>query len=104
MQTFKQANSLLTIYSFAYDDVIPDGAEDQSGKVNAGDPTLFTVMFGGKSAAARTPKRQMPPHYDAASQQRPEYRRPPSVPPKMDNARARSFMDKMRDLKDRALG
>lgn len=28
----------------------PDGGEDQSGKVNAGDPKLFTVTVGGKSA------------------------------------------------------
>ncbi|KAK0265430.1 hypothetical protein LTS16_012308 [Friedmanniomyces endolithicus] len=39
-------------YAFAYDDVQPDGGEDQSGKVNAGDPVLFTVTVGGKSAAA----------------------------------------------------
>lgn len=38
-------------YAFAYDDVQPDGGEDQSGKVNAGDPKLFTVSVGGKSAA-----------------------------------------------------
>lgn len=37
-------------YAFAYDDVQPDGGEDQSGKVNAGDPVLFTVSAGGKSA------------------------------------------------------
>ena len=39
-------------YAFAYDDVQPDGGEDQSGKVNAGDPVLFTVTVGGKSASA----------------------------------------------------
>jgi hypothetical protein len=38
-------------YAFAYDDVQPDEGEDQSGKVNAGDPVLFTVTVGGKSAA-----------------------------------------------------
>lgn len=37
-------------YAFAYDDVQPDGGEDQSGKVNAGDPVLFTVSAGGQSA------------------------------------------------------
>lgn len=37
-------------YAFAYDDVQPEGGEDQSGKVNAGDPVLFTVSVGGKSA------------------------------------------------------
>ncbi|KAI2633149.1 glycoside hydrolase family 64 protein [Hypomontagnella submonticulosa] len=34
-------------YAFAYDDVQPDGGDDQSGKVNAGDPVLFTVIVGG---------------------------------------------------------
>ncbi|KAI0176526.1 glycoside hydrolase family 64 protein [Hypoxylon sp. FL1284] len=37
-------------YAFAYDDVQPDGGDDQSGKVNAGDPELFTVTVGGKQA------------------------------------------------------
>ncbi|KAK7756121.1 hypothetical protein SLS62_001713 [Diatrype stigma] len=33
-------------YAFAYDDVQPGGGEDQSGKVNAGDPVLLTVSVG----------------------------------------------------------
>ncbi|KAI0888057.1 glycoside hydrolase family 64 protein [Annulohypoxylon maeteangense] len=37
-------------YAFAYDDVQPDGGDDQSGKVNAGDPVLFTVTVGGMEA------------------------------------------------------
>ncbi|KAL2255043.1 hypothetical protein VTK26DRAFT_4268 [Humicola hyalothermophila] len=37
-------------YAFAYDDVQPDGAEDQSGKVNAGDPEVLVVSVGGRSA------------------------------------------------------
>lgn len=37
-------------YAFAYDDVQPDGGDDQSGKVNAGDPALFTVTVGGTQA------------------------------------------------------
>lgn len=36
-------------YAFAYDDVQPNGGEDQSGKVNAGDPVLLTVYVGGGS-------------------------------------------------------
>lgn len=40
-------------YAFAYDDVQRDGDPDQSGKVNAGDPRLFTVTVGGRSAGAR---------------------------------------------------
>ncbi|RYP21177.1 hypothetical protein DL766_007988 [Monosporascus sp. MC13-8B] len=37
-------------YAFAYDDVQPNGGEDQSGKVNAGDPVLLTVVVGGMHA------------------------------------------------------
>ncbi|KAK5652139.1 hypothetical protein OQA88_10781 [Cercophora sp. LCS_1] len=37
-------------YAFAYDDVQPDGGEDQSGKVNAGDPRVFIVAVGGGGA------------------------------------------------------
>lgn len=37
-------------YAFAYDDVQPDGGEDQSGKVNAGDPEVFIVAVGGEGA------------------------------------------------------
>lgn len=35
-------------YAFAYDDVQPDGGDDQSGKVNDGAPTLFIVTIGGQ--------------------------------------------------------
>lgn len=38
-------------YAYAYDDCCA-GPHDQSGKVNAGDPVLFTVTVGGKTAAA----------------------------------------------------
>jgi hypothetical protein len=37
-------------YAFAYDDVQQDGGEDQSGKVNAGDPKVFIVAVGGNNA------------------------------------------------------
>ncbi|KAK4234111.1 glycoside hydrolase [Achaetomium macrosporum] len=33
-------------YAFAYDDVQPDGGEDQSGKVNAGEPRVLVVAVG----------------------------------------------------------
>jgi len=33
-------------YAFAYDDVSSDGGEDHSGKVNAGDPEVFTLTLG----------------------------------------------------------
>lgn len=42
-------------YAFAYDDVQPDGGEDQSGKVNAGDPALFSVIVGGARAGSGRP-------------------------------------------------
>jgi hypothetical protein len=34
-------------YAFAYDDVQPDGGEDQSGKVNDRAPKVFTIIVGG---------------------------------------------------------
>lgn len=34
-------------YAFAYDDVNPDGDENASGTVSAGDPKLLTVTIGG---------------------------------------------------------
>lgn len=37
-------------YGFPYDDVQANGATDQSGKVQAGDPTVFTVTVGGRNA------------------------------------------------------
>lgn len=37
-------------YGFAYDDVQPEGGQDQSGKVNDGAPALFTVSVGGRTA------------------------------------------------------
>ncbi len=50
-------------YAFAYDDVQPDGGEDQSGKVNAGDPVLFIVTVGGKSAGSLARKAPAPPQH-----------------------------------------
>ncbi|SMQ53030.1 unnamed protein product [Zymoseptoria tritici ST99CH_1A5] len=61
-------------YAFAYDDVQPDEGEDQSGKVNAGDPVLFTVTVGGKSAAAGGST-------DGNAQPQQNYDRPPPPPP-----------------------
>ncbi|PSK56790.1 hypothetical protein B9Z65_6414 [Elsinoe australis] len=42
-----EVNADMKGYAFAYDDVQPSGGEDQSGKANAGDPTVFTVTLGG---------------------------------------------------------
>jgi hypothetical protein len=63
-------------YAFAYDDVQPDGGEDQSGKVNAGDPVLFTVTVGGKSAGGN-----MPPQPVFSQKPGQPYNRPPPPPP-----------------------
>ncbi|ROW05989.1 hypothetical protein VPNG_08449 [Cytospora leucostoma] len=53
-------------YTFAYDDVQPDGGADQSGKVNAGDPQTFIVAVGGNNAYAGDglylPPPPPPPH------------------------------------------
>ncbi|KAK4953794.1 hypothetical protein LTR10_008398 [Elasticomyces elasticus] len=66
-------------YAFAYDDVQPDGGEDQSGKVNAGDPVLFTVTVGGKSAAEGGVQQQQQQQQQPIGQQ--EYTRGPPPPP-----------------------
>ncbi|CAK7217225.1 hypothetical protein SBRCBS47491_003092 [Sporothrix bragantina] len=39
-------------YTFAYDDVQPDGGADQCGKANAGDPEMFVVSVGGYNVYA----------------------------------------------------
>jgi hypothetical protein len=90
-------------YAFAYDDVQPDGGEDQSGKVNAGDPVLFTVTVGGKSAAggrqaALQPVNQQPQQGGGSYN-----RAPPQPPPGQAQAsqeggfkgRLRGFADKI---------
>jgi len=48
-------------YAFPYDDVQPDGGNDQSGKVNDRSPQLFTVAVGGGQAHAGGP---LPPQHD----------------------------------------
>lgn len=70
------------------DDVQPNGGEDQSGKVNAGDPVLFTVTVGGRSAAGQNseaPRQQhgydRPPPPPPGSHQDQGYERPPPPPP-----------------------
>lgn len=65
-------------YAFAYDDVQPDEGEDQSGKVNAGDPLLFTVTVGGKNAAAGNGGAAVP---HPKQQRDGGYNRPPPPPP-----------------------
>ncbi|GAB7345132.1 hypothetical protein MBLNU457_3527t1 [Dothideomycetes sp. NU457] len=48
-------------YAFAYDDVQPDGGEDQSGKVNAGDVTGFFVTVGGGDVGRGAQRKAPPP-------------------------------------------
>lgn len=66
-------------YAFAYDDVQPEGGEDQSGKVNAGDPRCFRVVVGGGGLGGGSGGAPV-----QAQQQRggkPEYVRGPPPPP-----------------------
>lgn len=60
-------------YAFAYDDVQPDSGDDQSGKVNAGDPKLFVVSVGGKSAGGNAP----PQHHSQPPQLETQNHPPP---------------------------
>lgn len=43
-------------YAFPYDDVQPDGGVDQSGKVESGNPVLWTVAVGGGGVSLPTGK------------------------------------------------
>lgn len=84
-------------YAFAYDDVQPDGGEDQSGKVNAGDPMKFTVTVGGKSAGqqggAAVPTQGQPV--------KPYNRPPPPPPPGAEGGQKHSGLrGKLRGLAD----
>jgi hypothetical protein len=56
-------------YAFAYDDVQPSDGDDQSGKVNAGDPKTFYVTVGGLNASK------------GGSQKKAYQRGPPPPPP-----------------------
>ncbi|KAF1926179.1 glycoside hydrolase family 64 protein [Didymella exigua CBS 183.55] len=69
-------------YAFAYDDVQPDSGDDQSGKVNAGDPKLFIVSVGGKSAGQGAPApAPAPPQHEQQQQQPQQSANPPPPPP-----------------------
>lgn len=71
-------------YAFAYDDVQPDGGEDQSGKVNAGDPRTFIVAVGGNGAYVgdRMPPPPRPhPFSSSSSHQGPPQGLPPRPAP-----------------------
>ncbi|KAJ4987592.1 glucanase B [Stagonosporopsis vannaccii] len=88
-------------YAFAYDDVQPDDGDDQSGKVNAGDPKLFVVSVGGKSAggastSAPVPQQQQQqqPRQEEEQQEQPqtETQPPPADAPP---AAKQGFRDRM---------
>ena len=80
-------------YAFAYDDVQLDGGEDQSGKVNAGDPEVFTVTVGGKSAVAVARRAPQPP-----ISQRGGYDRPAPPPPPTKEEGGAGWKGKMQGL------
>lgn len=85
-------------YAFAYDDVQPDSGEDQSGKVNAGDPKLFIVRVGGKSAgdgAAAPPPQQSQPA--PPPEQHDENQSPAAPPADAPPADKKGFGDRLFD-------
>lgn len=91
-------------YAFAYDDVQPDGGEDQSGKVNAGDPVLFTVTVGGKSApsVAKHGVASQQPEI-AHSSHRPQDRQVPQHPQHQEKPKQHGLKGKMQGLADKIL-
>jgi hypothetical protein len=103
-------------YAFAYDDVQPEGGEDQSGKVNAGDPVLFTVSAGGESAGKgggggnealkqeggdgdKGYDRPAPP--SPASEGGEGYDRPPPPPPPAEGGGGHGLRDKVKGFAGR---
>jgi hypothetical protein len=91
-------------YAFAYDDVQPDGGEDQSGKVNAGDPVLFIVSVGGKSATGGAPPAQQPVNQQPQQGGGGYSRGPPPPPPGQGQApQEGGFKGKLRGFADKIL-
>lgn len=94
-------------YAFAYDDVQPDDGEDQSGKVNAGDPKLFTVTVGGKSAGrgqGQGPRHRQ--HNAVQSDESPANEAPPvpnDTKPRMQKQDDHGWRGKMQGLADKVL-
>lgn len=90
-------------YAFAYDDVQPEGGEDQSGKVNAGDPEVFVVSVGGKSVGAKEKETEAaapppPPPRDVAAEEKKDGQdsAPPQQPSDAPPAK-KGFRDRMFD-------
>ena len=69
-------------YAFAYDDVQPDGGEDQSGKVNGGAPRLFRVVVGGRGDVGGGQAAAAPAASAQTGGSKPYIRGPPPPPPK----------------------
>lgn len=94
-------------YAFAYDDVQPDGGEDQSGKVNAGDPVIFTVTVGGKSAAAgrnpTTPQTSGTGQPQPKHQQPQGYQREPPPPAPEEKHEEGGLRGKLHGFRDKLL-
>ncbi len=67
-------------YAFAYDDVQENGGEDQSGKVEAGDPRVWVVSVGGKSGKAPQDRPQQKPQQPQPNEQQDQQQPPADAP------------------------
>ena len=81
----------------------PEGGEDQSGKVNAGDPEVFVVSVGGKSVGAKEKETEAaaappPPPRDVAAEEKKDGQdsAPPQQPSDAPPAK-KGFRDRMFD-------
>jgi len=90
-------------YAFAYDDVQPDDGDDQSGKVNAGDPMLFTVTVGGKSAKDGPGGAAIPRPQSIRSQASQGYNRPPPPTPPGESSGKPGIRGKIRGFAESIL-
>lgn len=88
-------------YAFAYDDVQPDEGDDQSGKVNAGDPQLFTVSVGGKTPPGNKPSFQTQQSRPQQQQQQPM--RQSGANEQQSHQERHGLSGKVHDLKQRFL-
>jgi len=81
--------------------VQPDGGEDQSGKVNAGDPVLFTVTVGGKSAGGGQHHHGQQHNYDRPAPPPPQQDASSQQPLQQEDHGEGGLMDKLKGFKDR---
>jgi hypothetical protein len=81
-------------YAYAYDDCVK-GPEDQSGKVNAGDPAVFTVTVGGKSASASGGAPVAPKAEEVAAAPAAAAAPPPAAPDVQGDGKSGGFRGKL---------